>query len=199
MASTTYSLSLLLYFIINDLTPPFWDIYEDRRAYEERYNGRDIPLFQPLRRNHFDNSVNSAIYGFLKKGLTYDENNRYKGIPNYISAVEDLLSLLEEKDYTLHITKPGIWPSLNTTIIRGNTTIIPGSKRFHESQDKTESLFEDNTESNIIPARVKCPNCTNVYEINIDSKLYEQSLRPLLNCVPASGGTGGTSIIRKKH
>lgn len=196
MASTTYSLSLLLYFIINDLTPPFWDIYEDRRAYEERYNGRDIPLFQPLRRNYFDYYVNSAIYRFLKKGLTYDENNRYKGIQNYISAVENLLSLLEEKDYTLHLTKPGIWPSLNTTIIRGNTTIIPG-KRFHESQDKTESLFEDNTESNIIPARVKCPNCTNVYEISIDNKLYEQSLRPLLNCAPASGGTGGTSIIRK--
>lgn len=183
MASVTYSLSLLMYFLLNDLTPPFWDEYNDERAYKKRCDGYEI---SPLQLNHFDKSIKSLISEFLKKGLAFNESNRYRDIQNYISAVEDLLLLVKKTDCILQITKPDRW--FNQTIISGM------KKRFNESQDKTEPVFEDDTESDIILARIKCPNCANIYEINIDKILYEQSHRPLLSCDSA----GGEICIKRK-
>jgi hypothetical protein len=200
IASATYSLSLLLYFILNDLTPPFWNEYKDERAYNKRYDGYEIP---PLCLYYIDDDIQYSISNFLKKGLAYNEKDRYRSIQQYIDTIGELLSLLEERDYSLQITKPDMLFS-TTTIpdMLFSTTTIPDmlfstttrSNRFIESQNETGSESEDNSNFNAIPAKVRCPNCNNIYKINIDSNFYKQSLRPLLCNDTASGGI---SVIRK--
>ena len=184
LSSATYSLSLLLYFLLNDQTPPFWKEFFDERAYEKRYEGADIPALNL----YFDEGVNQRINSFLKRGMAFDNNDRYRGIQEFVSALEDIICNLGKRDYNLWLSKYDS-RKFAKTVISGHD-----NARFSEYTASVNTDIGAGELEDCIPAIITCPNCSFNYSIDIANSLYEKSIRPIL-CLDSA--FGGLSLIRE--
>ena len=184
MSSATYSLSLLLYFLLNDQTPPFWMEFYDERAYKKRYEGAEIPSLNL----YFDDDVNQKINRFLMKGVSFDERFRYRGIQEYVSVIEEIICYLGKRDYTLLLT--------GYDSRRFSKTFFPGKteKRFPENPDVEETIVGTVQIQDPIPATITCPNCNFKYSVEIAKSLYESRIKPIL-CIDSANG--GLCLIRE--
>lgn len=163
MNSATYSISLLLYYILNGLIPPFVDKYPGD-GYEKRVFGKTIP---PLTLYEFDQDVATAINAFLGKGLSFSEKSRYRGIQEYVSCIDQLFITIGKRDYLLRFSVP-------------------------ERSFKTEIVTiteENNTSIDTVTASIECPNCHSIYDVDIARDLVDD-LKHFLECDPACGAIG---------
>ena len=164
IASATYSISMLIYFVLNGMEPPFWDKYGSPEAYEERCNGVKIPTLSLDYIN--DTSIKEALNDVLSKGLSFNYEDRYRSIEQFIHDVDEVLKALDGKNYTL--------PLPNTEDIFNKTKI---ANKFSESISSDDDDDKAETSSNsIVSANITCPNCGHKYDVNV--------LKTLLNELP---------------
>ena len=183
LSSATYSLSLILYFVLNDLTPPFWDIYPNKRAYEVRHSGRTIP---PIKLS-FGNDITKTINDFLEKGLAFEEGGRFRGIQEFISNIEHIIDILSERDYIL-IEHNDSFNCVGSTKVKGFN-----EDNITDYSNTSDECGEEIETDNIVTAQIECPNCHYNYEVNIIQSLVE-NIKPMLSSNFASGGL---SVLKK--
>lgn len=146
--SAVYSITLSLYFILNDFTLPFQSKYGAEVALQKRCNG---DLITPLCL-HFNEEINDKINALLLKGLDYDRSKRFQGISEYLECIDDILLSLVTQDYSLCFNKHGI---LNSPF------------NFTSQSCITTSL-------EVVDSEVVCPNCGYHYSARISHDLVQQ-------------------------
>lgn len=148
--SAIYSITLSLYFLLNDFTLPFQSSYGGEVALQQRCNGEQIT---PLNL-YFNAEINDKINAFLLKGLDFDRSKRFQGISEYLKSIDDILLSLATQDYALHF---------NTC------RIINSPFNFTSQSCKTIPL-------EVIYSEVVCPNCGHLYSAKISHNLAQQLL-----------------------
>lgn len=180
IASATYSISMLIYFVLNGMEPPFWDKYGSPEAYKERCNGVKIPTLSLDYIN--DTSIKDALNAVLSKGLSFNYEDRYKSIERFIHDIDGVLKVLDGRNYTL---------PLPNTEDRFNKTRI--GKRFSESISSEDDKVDKSSKS-VVSANITCLNCGHKYNVNV--------LKTLLNDLPlmleGDSALGGLSLYVEK-
>ena len=180
IASATYSISMLIYFVLNGMEPPFWDKYGSPEAYKERCNGVKIPTLSLDYIN--DTSIKDALNEVLSKGLSFNYEDRYKSIERFIHDIDGVLKVLDGRNYTL---------PLPNTDDRFNKTRI--GKNFSESISSEDDEVDKSSKS-VVSANITCLNCGHKYNVNV--------LKTLLNDLPlmleGDSALGGLSLYVEK-
>lgn len=148
--SAIYSMTLSLYFLLNDFTLPFQSNYRGEVALQKRCTGEQIT---PLSL-YFNAETNDKINAFLLKGLDFDRSKRFQGISEYLKSIDDILSSLATQDYALHFNA---------------FRILNAPFNFTTQSCKTIPL-------EVIHSEVVCPNCGHLYSAKISQNLAQQLL-----------------------
>lgn len=167
IASATYSLTLLLYFILNDLTPPFCEDHDEEEAYLLRIEGKAVRPIYTVENDIVKTKINS----FITKGLSYNPDNRYKGFQDFQKQLDVILSLIKNED------RPLKFSCKEREYFR---TIYPGKESHYDN------ISDDREE--IIDSEISCPNCHHTFNIGISRHLFNE-LAPQLRSEYATGET----------
>ena len=84
--SAIYSLSMVMYFILNGLQPAFWDVGTAEFAMEHRFKGAELPMPQLLRNFPIEKTLHLQIV--VMRGTDYSALSRYDTMSDFIRAVE---------------------------------------------------------------------------------------------------------------
>ncbi len=167
--SAIYSITLVLYFLLNDFNLPLAHIYRSELALQKRCDGE---LISPLSL-YFNSLINEKINAFLLKGLSYNISNRFQGIAEFVKGVDDILLALDNQDFILHFSEH----KLNDSLFN-----------FTLHSCKTVSL------SAVVEGEVVCPKCGWNYTAMIEQGLAQQ----LLLLPKENGASGGVALVKSK-
>ena len=99
-ASAVYSISMVMYFILNNLRPAFWAQGCEDEALQKRINGDDLPIpagcinLPPHIKTKLDKFFNKVSVSLLKE--------RISSIAEFICELERLTFYCEDNDYIIH-------------------------------------------------------------------------------------------------
>lgn len=108
-ASAIYSISMVMYFILNKLRPAYWIQGCADEALRKRMNGEELPL--PVTCRSIPGATQKRISTFFKYAIAFIPGNRISRMNEYIPALERLSEDLQNEDLVIH--KKGISPELN--------------------------------------------------------------------------------------
>ena len=166
--SAIYSITLALYFLLNDFNIPLANIYGCELALQKRCDGE---LISPLTL-YFDSSINDKINAFLLKGLSYNKSNRFQGIAEFVNAIDDVMLSLDNHDFILHFSAHKLNDFSFNFTLQSCKTLIPSST---------------------VEGKVVCPNCGCNYTAIIESGLAQQLL-----LLPKESSASGIALVQSK-
>lgn len=167
--SAIYSITLVLYFLLNDLTLPFADVYGSKVALQKRCAGDTV---NPISL-YFETNINDKINAFLLKGLDYDRSKRFQGIISFVKSVDEILLSLGNKDYILNFSARKCL-----------------SSQFSFTTDTNKTQIAET----VIEGKVVCPNCGYNYSTPLAYALAQQ----LLFLPKESAANGGITVVHDK-
>ena len=199
LTSATYSLSMLLYFILNGLTPPFWNDFQDERANDKRLKGCAIP---PLAFMPFEDDICNDINRFLEKGLSFEEKKRLRDIQEYVTRLERLIIILGKRDYTLQFGNLFRGGRFNKTVTLdiNKTVTLDSTRIFDEENIRTRTHKQEECDENkeTVTANIFCPYCGAPYSVEITRNLAD-NIKPMLRCNAAYGGLNNILRTNKDY
>lgn len=98
-SSAIYSISMIMYFILNKFLPPFWEEGNDTKALNMRIMGKKMPLPDVCR--NFPNEVAQYLQSFFMETLTKPEN-RIQNFNDFYFKLKTLQKLLRYHNYIIH-------------------------------------------------------------------------------------------------
>lgn len=113
-SSAIYSISMVMYFILNNLRPAFWAQGCEDKALLRRMNGENLPI--PAGCVNFPPHIKPEIDRFFRKVSAPMQKERISSIAEYIYELERLTFYCEDSDYIIH--RKGT--SLNFDLDAGN-------------------------------------------------------------------------------
>lgn len=123
-SSAVYSISMVMYFILNNLRPAFWESGFEDDALRKRMNGYELSL--PLKCGKLPSTINEKLRQFFRKTSAISLNERLSKVEDLIIELNALNDCLREKDYIIH--RKGI--SLNLDLEAGNKDRIDDSWKY---------------------------------------------------------------------
>lgn len=97
--SAIYSVSMVMYFILNGLQPAFWDVGSAEFAMEHRFKGADLFIPSLLRRFPIEQSF--QLQQIVMKGTQYSALERYQSIREFLRAVDNAASYYSKRPLLL--------------------------------------------------------------------------------------------------
>ena len=98
--SAVYSISMVMYFILNNLRPAFWaQGYEDK-ALQKRMNGDNLPI--PAGCINLPPHIKTKLDEFFRKVSAVLQKERICSIAEFIYELERLTFYCEDSDYIIH-------------------------------------------------------------------------------------------------
>jgi len=81
-SSAIYSVAMMVYFVMNDMRPPFWTGEEhQQQALKQRLNGKDIP--QPVFVDRF-----RGLWPIIRKALFHSIDSRYSSYDDFLCQLD---------------------------------------------------------------------------------------------------------------
>ena len=99
-ASAVYSISMVMYFILNKLRPAFWIQDKEHKALARRLNGNDLPT--PDSCVNLPIQIRTALDNFFKKVSAVFIKERTRCIADFIYELESLAFNCKDCDYIIH-------------------------------------------------------------------------------------------------
>ena len=95
-ASAVYSISMVMYFILNNLRPAFWAQGCEDEALKKRMNGQNLPT--PAGCINLPPHIKTKLDKFFRVA----SKERISNVAEFICELEKLISCSEESDYIIH-------------------------------------------------------------------------------------------------
>lgn len=138
-ASAVYSISMVMYFILNDLQPVFWLRNQDNEALRKRIHGVKFPL--PVRSNDLPSSLNEKIEVFFHKiSASSPEERSNKRIDELILDLKRLSDYCGNNDYVIY--RGGI--SREIDFYNSNSKPLNTNATLHDIAESVTTCFEPN-------------------------------------------------------
>lgn len=99
-SSAVYSISMVLYFILNNLRPAFWKPGCEDEALQKRMNGHNLPI--PAGCINLPPHIKTKLDQFFTKVSVSSQKERISSIAEYIYELERLTFYCEDSDYIIH-------------------------------------------------------------------------------------------------
>ena len=99
-ASAVYSISMVMYFILNNLRPAFWVQGCEDEALQKRMNGHNLPT--PTSCINLPPHIKTKLDQFFTKVSVSSQKERISSIAEYIYELERLTFYCEDSDYIIH-------------------------------------------------------------------------------------------------
>lgn len=99
-ASAVYSISMVMYFILNNLRPAFWAQGCEDEALQKRMNGQNLPI--PTSCINLPPHIKTKLDKFFRVASASLPKERISNVAEYICELEKLISCSEESDYIIH-------------------------------------------------------------------------------------------------
>lgn len=99
-ASAVYSISMVMYFILNNLRPAFWEQGYEDEALQKRMGGDDLPI--PAGCINLPSHLNIKLDVFFRKTSASFPKERISSIEEFISELEKLTCCCGGLDYVIH-------------------------------------------------------------------------------------------------
>lgn len=99
-ASAVYSISMVMYFILNNLRPAFWEQGYEDEALQKRMGGDDLPI--PAGWINLPSHLNIKLDSFFRKTSVSFPKERISSIEEFISELEKLTCCCGGLDYVIH-------------------------------------------------------------------------------------------------
>lgn len=152
-SSAVYSISMVMYFILNNLRPAFWNSGCEDEALRTRMNGRELPT--PIGCINIPSHLKTKLDNFFRSTSASLPKERISSIEKFIYELEKLTSCCGEQDYVIH--RKGI--SLTLDLDAGNShrlyyrwNYIPRDAHHRYAMgDEVEQMY---TTAMVLPASV---------------------------------------------
>ena len=99
-ASAVYSISMVMYFILNNLRPTFWTQGREDEALQKRMNGHNLPT--PTCCINLPPHIKTKLDQFFTKVSVSSQKERISSIAEFIYELEKLSFYCEDSDYIIH-------------------------------------------------------------------------------------------------
>lgn len=99
-SSAVYSISMVMYFILNNLRPAFWQQDGDNEALRKRMTGEELSL--PIGCQHLPLDISDAVNAFFRRAVAPYPKNRLGSINDLIHELQQLLMLIGKRDCVIH-------------------------------------------------------------------------------------------------
>ena len=99
-ASAIYSISMVMYFILNNLRPVFWVSGCEDEALQKRMNGNDLPI--PAGCINLPSHITEKLIQFFTNTSASSAKERINSITEFIYELEKLSYCCENHDYIIH-------------------------------------------------------------------------------------------------
>ena len=99
-ASAVYSISMVMYFILNNLRPTFWTQGREDEALQKRMNGYNLPT--PTSCINLPPHIKTKLDQFFTKVSVSSQKERISSIAEFIYELEKLSFYCEDSDYIIH-------------------------------------------------------------------------------------------------
>lgn len=98
-SSAIYSISMVMYFILNNMRPPFWALGYDDEALRKRMHGDPLPV--PAGCKHLPHNIQSKITYFFNKVVGVYREQRISRLDEFIYNVIEVFDYYGYNDYTI--------------------------------------------------------------------------------------------------
>ena len=98
--SAVYSISMVMYFILNNLRPAFWALGYEDKALQKRMNGDNLPI--PAGCINIPPHIKTKLDEFFRKVSAVLPKERICSIAEFIYDLERLTFYCEDSDYIIH-------------------------------------------------------------------------------------------------
>ena len=98
--SAIYSISMVMYFILNNLRPAFWAQGCDNEALQKRMNGHNLPI--PAGCINLPSHIKTKLDKFFNKVSASLPKERISSVNEFIYELERLTFYCEDSDYIIH-------------------------------------------------------------------------------------------------
>ena len=99
-ASAVYSISMVMYFILNNLRPAFWTQGCEDEALHKRMNGHNLPT--PVGCINLPSHIKKKLDQFFTKVSVSSQKERISSVAEFIYELERLTFYCEDSDYIIH-------------------------------------------------------------------------------------------------
>jgi len=99
-SSAVYSISMVMYFILNNLRPAFWEYGCEEEALKKRMNGQELPM--PFSCVNLPSHINTKLDIFFRSASTSLPGERIRSITNLIHELEKITYCCGDCDYIIH-------------------------------------------------------------------------------------------------
>ena len=99
-ASAVYSISMVMYFILNNLRPAFWTKGCEDEALHKRMNGENLPI--PAGCINLPSHIKKKLDQFFTKVSVSSQKERISSVAEFIYELERLIFYCEDSDYIIH-------------------------------------------------------------------------------------------------
>ena len=99
-SSAVYSVSMVMYFILNNLRPAFWTQGREDEALQKRMNGHNLPT--PAGCINLPPHIKTKLDQFFTKVSVSLQKERISSIAEFIYELERLTFYCEDSDYIIH-------------------------------------------------------------------------------------------------
>lgn len=123
-ASAVYSISMVMYFILNNLRPAFWTQGCEDEALQKRMNGHNLPT--PTSCINLPPHIKTKLDQFFTKVSVSSQKERISSIAEFIYELEKLSDYCGDQDYVVH--REGI--SLTLDLDAGNNDRLDAPENY---------------------------------------------------------------------
>lgn len=114
-ASSVYSISMVMYFILNNLRPAFWGFGCEDEALRKRMNGYELPT--PVGCVNLPSNIKAELDKIFRHTSAPLPKDRINNITDFINELKKFAYYCKDRDYIIH--RKGI--SLDLDLYAGNT------------------------------------------------------------------------------
>ena len=139
-ASAVYSISMVMYFILNNLRPAFWTQGCEDGALHKRMNGHNLPT--PAGCINLPSHIKTKFDKFFNKVSASLPKERISSVAEFIYELERLTFYCEDSDYIIH--RKGF--SLDFDLNAGNEDRLDARWRYISRDTHHQYAMEDEVE-----------------------------------------------------
>lgn len=124
-ASAIYSISMVMYFILNNLRPAFWAQGREDEALQKRMNGNELPT--PIGCIKLPYNITMELDNFFRVASASLPNERFSSVAELIGELEKLTDSCKDCDYIIHPKGANSFFNFNFGELKTQEKCISGS------------------------------------------------------------------------
>lgn len=161
-SSAIYSISMVMYFILNNMHPAFWALGSEDEALRKRMQGEPLPI--PVGCAHLPHNIQSGMTHLFNLAAGVHRGHRISRIEKFIYNVIEIFDYFGDNDYI--ILPKGI--SLDFDIKLGNRHRIANSWEYINRGAYHKYAMGDDVEKRSTTAKSQILECENGHFYNAD-------------------------------